>query len=547
MGEGGIARVYRAHHRRLAHRVFAVKVMLGDWATTMSMRMRFAQEAETASRLQHPNVVPVVDFGRTDQGLLYLAMEFVEGRSLAKIIDDDGPISTDRAIALARQMCLGLAYAHEQGLVHRDFKPDNVLVVETPRGEVARIADFGLAVSEDREHDVRLTAVGIAVGTPVYAAPEQTSNDCEVDHRADLFSLGVTLYEMLAGKLPFDGNIVDVLRHNAAGDPPAISLRSGVSVPATLEQLVRTLMAPDPALRFSDALAVVAALDRVHEVAPAPVAAASPPRSPRSRGLALGLVGATLVAGVGVAVWVRVPASAPSRADARLLPAEAQEVTSPIPPAAPKAAAIVRPADEPALALPSQETAVAPRSQVAVAAAPPTPKKGRRTAVAPWTARKPAPPPPQNKVASPPLTPERAPEESASPSVLPTPTHVEPIPVPVPAPRPALLSPPTVALTRLSVQGALASSVVQRTIGRVQPQLEACYASAAGPLAADTVPISLVIDENGAVDRVQLGGGKSATASSCIADVLRRARTNAPPDVGTVRVSFTLVMRRVPR
>ena len=113
--------------------------------------------------------------------------------------------------------------------------------------------------------------------------------------------------------------------------------------------------------------------------------------------------------------------------------------------------------------------------------------------------------------------------------------------------RPAVLPPPRVEVTRLNAQGSLANSVIQRTIGRVQPQIEACYAKGAGALTADTVPISLVIDEAGAVDGVQLGGGASATAGSCIADVLRRARTSSPPDVGTVRVSFTLVMRRVPR
>lgn len=549
VGEGGIARVYRAHHRRLEHRVFAVKVMLGDWATTMSMRMRFAQEAETASRLEHPNVVPVVDFGRTEQGLLYLAMEFVEGRSLAKIIDDDGPLAADRAIALARQMCLGLAYAHEQGLVHRDFKPDNVLVVETARGEVARIADFGLAISEDRDRDVRLTAVGIAVGTPVYAAPEQTSNDCEVDHRADLFSLGVTLYEMLAGKLPFDGNIVELLRRNAAGDPPRISQRSGVRVPAALEEIVRTLMAPDPTLRFASALAVVAALDRVHESELVSVAPTPPSRPLRSRRIVLGLVGAALVAGLALAISVlRAPTTAPpalARAEV-LFPRRIEEPSSPLPPTSAVTVASGPSAGEPAPVLPSV-------SAMKVAAVKPPVANRRRAGDVSATTKRNRPPPPTQIIEAPARpTLERAavaevPQSGPDPLPAQPITRVEPVTLPVPAPRPGALGRPTVELTRLSVQGALASSVVRRTLGRVEPQIAACYAKGTGAVIADAVPITLVIDESGGVGRVQLGAGASASAASCVAEVLHRARTLSPPDVGTVHVSFTLVMRRVPQ
>ncbi len=548
VGEGGIARVYRAHHRRLAHRVFAVKVMLGDWATTMSMRMRFAQEAETASRLEHPNVVPVVDFGRTEQGLLYLAMEFVEGRSLATLIDDEGPIATDRAISLARQMCLGLAYAHEQGLVHRDFKPDNVLVVETARGEVARIADFGLAISEDRERDIRLTAVGISVGTPVYAAPEQTSDDSEVDHRADLFSLGVTLYEMLAGKLPFDGNIIELLRRNAAGNPPSIVERSGVTVPAALEHIVRTLMAPDPAHRFASATEVVAALDRVHEVAPAPVPTVSPPRSRRTRRLVLGVVGAVALAGVAAAaMFVRAPSAEPSVASEPPVPPPAAVVAT-VPPVI-EASAAPLPRANIAVVPPAGAASIERRTvrppMVSKKLEPPTTRPSKREATAPPSVAPSAVSP--SAVAPSAVAPSVVAPSVVAPSrVNPPVARVEPGTPALAAPRTAPLAPPKVEVTRLSVQGSLASSVVQRTIGRVQPQFEACYAKGAGALTADTVSVSLVIDEAGALDRVQLGGGASATAGSCLADVLRRARTSSSPDVGTVRVSFTLVMRRVP-
>ncbi|HKE19147.1 MAG TPA: serine/threonine-protein kinase, partial [Kofleriaceae bacterium] len=121
VGEGAMGRVYRAHHLRLTQRQVALKILLGDLAASMAMRLRFTQEAKAASRLSHANVVPVLDFGRTPQGLLYLAMEYVEGRSLARIIATEGPLSPARVVRLVRQLCLGLGHAHGHGLIHRDF------------------------------------------------------------------------------------------------------------------------------------------------------------------------------------------------------------------------------------------------------------------------------------------------------------------------------------------------------------------------------------------------------------------------------------------
>ena len=204
-----MGRVYSAHHTRLQRRQFAIKVLLGDLAATMSMRIRFAQEADAASRLDHPNVVPVVDFGKTATGLMFLAMELVTGPTLAQLIATDAPLPVEHVIGLTRQLCLGLAHAHARGLVHRDFKPDNVVVVSGTGLEVPRILDFGLAITRD-EPSARLTTAGIALGTPSYASPEQTHHE-PVDERADLFALGVTMFEMLSGKLPFDGNAMEMI------------------------------------------------------------------------------------------------------------------------------------------------------------------------------------------------------------------------------------------------------------------------------------------------------------------------------------------------
>jgi eukaryotic-like serine/threonine-protein kinase len=260
IGIGSSGRVYLAHHSRLAQRRFALKILFGDLATTASARMRFTHEAESASRLAHPNLVSVVDFGRTPAGLLYLAMDYIEGPTLASVIAEAGPIPQDRAVRIALQLCRGLAHAHDLGLVHRDFKPDNILVSKDVHGDVPRIVDFGIALSADTEGDPRLTATGITLGTPAYAAPEQTSDD-GVDHRADLFALGVTMYEMLTGKLPFEGTMVEIMRLNATTDAPLMQVRTpGIQVSASLQHVVSKLMARDPEQRYQTAREVLEAL-----------------------------------------------------------------------------------------------------------------------------------------------------------------------------------------------------------------------------------------------------------------------------------------------
>ncbi|MEO7734341.1 MAG: serine/threonine-protein kinase, partial [Kofleriaceae bacterium] len=265
IAEGAMGRIYRAHLIRLEARKVAIKILFGDVACTEDMRLRFAHEAEAASQLADPHVVAVSDFGVTDDGLLYLVMDLAEGPTLADLIVP-GPMPWRAAVGFARQLCLGLEHAHGHGLVHRDLKPANVIVV----GEIARIVDFGLALNIDPALDrTRLTATGATVGTPIYAAPEQQLGNGVVDHRADLFSVGVTLFEMLAGTCPFDGAALDVICQNAMAERPAIAARTpGVVVPAALEELVRRLMAVKPEDRFGSARDVIVALDQLTTPAP---------------------------------------------------------------------------------------------------------------------------------------------------------------------------------------------------------------------------------------------------------------------------------------
>ena len=261
VGEGAMGRVYRARHTRVS-RHFAVKVLFGDHAADPKMRERFAREAEAASRLQHPNVVPVLDFGETAGGLLYLVMDYVDGPSLATLIDRDGPLSPDRVRRLLRQLCGGLAHAHERGLVHRDFKSENVLITGGGEDESPRIADFGIAILlEGAGAHSRLTTDGMVLGTPAYMAPEQATLQ-PIDHRTDLFSLGVAVYEMLAGALPFDGEPIEMARKNLNDDPPPIAERAP-HAPGDddLEAIARKLMAKDPAERVQSAREVGRALD----------------------------------------------------------------------------------------------------------------------------------------------------------------------------------------------------------------------------------------------------------------------------------------------
>lgn len=256
IGEGAMGRVYRARHRVFGNQRYAVKVLIGDLAASSTMRMRFAREAQNASRLDHPNVVNVTDFGKTERGLHYLVMDLVEGEPLAAIVCR-GPLPAERVIRIAHQLCEGLAHAHERGMIHRDFKSENILVVGDPGREIARIADFGLAMSVTR--DIRLTTTGVAC-TPAYAAPEQL-RAAAFDHRVDLYGLGVTLFEMLSGGyLPFEGDLQSTIAAKLLHEAPSILTRAP-NVPPGLVTLVARLLAHDAAQRPRSARAVIKALE----------------------------------------------------------------------------------------------------------------------------------------------------------------------------------------------------------------------------------------------------------------------------------------------
>jgi serine/threonine protein kinase len=245
LGEGAMGAVYKARHVKVG-RPFAVKVLHPRLLVDAKVAMRFDREAELAGRLRHANVVGVVDVGEVDD-TRYMVMDFAEGPDLAQLLVE-APMPPARIIHLVRQMLEGLYHAHERGLIHRDFKPENVIIERDTHGaEMPRIVDFGIAILRDAGEDVdgqgRLTTNGLVLGTPHYMAPEQAVAD-PIDHRIDLFALGIVIYEMLSGRLPFDGSGAEVARANLLLDPPPIMQRVPyLEVDPLLEAFARRLMA----------------------------------------------------------------------------------------------------------------------------------------------------------------------------------------------------------------------------------------------------------------------------------------------------------------
>jgi tRNA A-37 threonylcarbamoyl transferase component Bud32 len=274
LGDGAMGAVYRARHVKVG-RPFAVKVLRPTLLGDDTIRRRFLREAELAGSLDHPNIVGMVDIGETSNGLCYLVMEYAPGATLYDLILEAAPLPVPQVIAIMRQLCDGLAHAHDRGLIHRDFKPENVVIERGDRGERLKIIDFGIAILRDEamsSSPERLTTTGIVLGTPHYMAPEQALGDL-LDHRVDLFALGVMCFEMLTGRPPFDGDGVDVARANVALDTPAMSERApGRMFDPLLEALTRRLMSKSRDARPASAAAARALIDLIERDRPAAAA-----------------------------------------------------------------------------------------------------------------------------------------------------------------------------------------------------------------------------------------------------------------------------------
>ena len=266
IGRGGMGIVYRARDRRLK-RIVAIKVLPPELAFRGEIRQRFLREAETAAQLSHPNIVPIYSVDEKD-GLVYFVMACVEGPTLAKRLHDEGRLPVNDVRRILSEVADALAYAHARGVVHRDIKPDNILL-EKDDGR-AIVTDFGIARAIQEGADSRLTATGVAIGTPAYMSPEQAAGDREIDGRSDLYALGVVGYQMLVGRLPFQASSTPsmLMKHISERPQPVTSLRA--ETPPDLAQAVMTLLEKEPAHRFPNAGALSQALHGDASAMPAP-------------------------------------------------------------------------------------------------------------------------------------------------------------------------------------------------------------------------------------------------------------------------------------
>jgi serine/threonine protein kinase/Tfp pilus assembly protein PilF len=253
IGSGGMATVYLAHD--LKHdREVAVKVMQPELSAILGGE-RFLREIRIAAKLNHPHILAVYDSGKAD-GFLYYVMPHVEGESVRSRIQREKQLSIDDAVTLTRQVALALDYAHQQGVIHRDVKPENILV---HRGE-AVVADFGIALAVTAAGGERLTETGLSLGTPEYMSPEQATGDRDVDARSDIYSLGAVLYEMVTGEPPQTGATVQAVIAKLLSQPPTQPRVVRNSVPETVDRAIMKALAKVPADRFNTAAEFATAL-----------------------------------------------------------------------------------------------------------------------------------------------------------------------------------------------------------------------------------------------------------------------------------------------
>lgn len=262
IGDGGMGSVFEAKHEMLGTPV-ALKFLHPELAKRAGLVSRFLQEARVSASIQSPHVTRVTDVDQTEEGAAFIVMELLSGEPLQNILDRDQKMPRDRAIDFALQMLSGLEAAHALGVVHRDLKPDNVFVTRTSGGPLIRLLDFGIAkLRESNDYKKGLTRPGAIMGTPEYMAPEQAYSADQVDHRADIYSMGAMLYEMLVGKRPAYGEDAHMIISQVTTGRVKRITEYDQSIPEALAQVIHKAMAPRPEDRFSSATEMRLALAR---------------------------------------------------------------------------------------------------------------------------------------------------------------------------------------------------------------------------------------------------------------------------------------------
>lgn len=251
ISEGGMGSVYRGTHV-LMEKTVAIKVLRPALAADPNIVARFSREARAASRISHPNALSVTDFGEDESGTVFLVMEYLSGKTLKQVIRDDGPMALGRVVDIMRQVGDALSVAHGQGVIHRDLKSDNIMLLGTLVGDHAKVLDFGIAkINEpEAEFDTSLTAPNLVIGTPQYMSPEQCSQDSELDARSDIYSFGVILYEMLVGHVPFAGESPTKVMMMHLQEPVPSVLDERTDIPESVGRVVSKAMAKVPANRY---------------------------------------------------------------------------------------------------------------------------------------------------------------------------------------------------------------------------------------------------------------------------------------------------------
>jgi len=259
LARGGMADVFLARDQLLGRPV-AVKVLFPEYATDPKFVERFRREAQAAANLNHPNIVAIYDWGQ-ELDTYYIVMEYVEGQSLAQILRRDGNLTVEQVTRIALDVAGALGFAHDGGVVHRDVKPGNVLV--SPKGEM-KVADFGIATAMAANADANLTQTGAVMGTATYFSPEQAQGH-KVDHRSDLYSLGVLLYEMLVGQPPFTGETPVSIAYKHVQEPVVPVTEHGVDIPPALAAITMKLLSKNADNRYPSADALLSDLDRFRQ------------------------------------------------------------------------------------------------------------------------------------------------------------------------------------------------------------------------------------------------------------------------------------------
>ena len=277
LGEGGMGRVYVAEHTGIGKRV-ALKCLNPELAGNKMVVDRFVREARAAAAAGNEHIVDVFDLGTLDDGAPFIVMELLSGKELRDVLDDEGPLPIGRAIGFIRQVCDALAPVHAKGIVHRDLKPENIFLAERKRNqEFVKVLDFGISKLTEPGSVQKLTGTGMTLGTPHYMSPEQAQGLPSVDHRTDVYALGVILYEMLAGKLPFDAETFPLLVVGiVTQDAPSIR-RIRHDVPVELADAIDRCLAKSPEARFADVDGLSEALATFEPIDAQPVLAGMAP------------------------------------------------------------------------------------------------------------------------------------------------------------------------------------------------------------------------------------------------------------------------------